>query len=54
MFFHHKKPTGNDNNYFTSQKGSANSLLLTACNRKDLPKSYLKDFTIVILKQYLQ
>ena len=29
------------------------SLLLTACNRKDLPKSYPKDFTIVLLKQYI-
>ena len=30
------------------------SLLLTACNRKDLPKSYPnpKDFTIVLLKRY--
>ena len=30
-----KKPTGNDNNYFTSAK------------------SYPKDFTIVLLKQYI-
>ena len=30
------------------------SLLLTACNRKDLPKSYSKDFTIVLFQQYIE